>query len=151
MLLVDRLNPWREEVGLHLRLGGVDRLVALLLLRDRVGSAQVGFHQSEHVLLDRRMIRSDEFARLLRRLFGEADDGVDHRLKVPMAEHHRAEHDLLGQLTRFRFHHQYRVMGAGHHEVELALQHLVDLRIEDEFVVDETDARGADRSHERHA
>ena len=41
--------------------------------------------------------------------------------------------------------------GAGDDEVELALGHLVELRIEHVFVVDEADAGGADRAHERRA
>ena len=39
----------------------------------------------------------------------------------------RAEHDFLGQLLGFRFHHHHRVGGAGDDEVELALDHLVEL------------------------
>ena len=55
------------------------------------------------------------------------------------------------QLLGFRLHHQHGVAGAGDDEVELALHHLVDLRIEHVFVVDEADAGGADRAHERGA
>ena len=94
---------------------------------------------------------SFELARLLGGLLGELDDGVDHRLEVPVAEHYGAEHDVLGQLLGFRFHHQHGVLRAGDDEIELALHHLVELRIEHVFVVDEADARGADRSHERRA
>ena len=68
-----------------------------------------------------------------------------------MAEHHRAEHDVLGQLLGFQFHHQHRVAGAGDDQIELALGHLVELRIEHVFVVDEADAGGADRAHEGRA
>ena len=92
-----------------------------------------------------------EVARLLRGLLGKPDDRVDHRLEVPVAEHDGAEHHLLGELLGFRFDHQHRIGGAGDDEIELALRHLVELRIEHVFVVDEADARGADRSHERHA
>ena len=41
--------------------------------------------------------------------------------------------------------------GAGDDEVELALLHLVDGRVEHVFVVDEGDARAADRAHEGRA
>ena len=68
-----------------------------------------------------------------------------------MAEHHGAEHHVFAQLFRFRFDHQHRVLGAGDDEVELALRHLVEQRIEHVFIVDEADARGADRAHERRA
>ena len=70
---------------------------------------------------------------------------------MAVAEHHGAEHDLFGQLLGFRFDHQHGVLRAGDDEIELALRHLVELRIEHVFVVDEADARGADRSHERRA
>ena len=70
---------------------------------------------------------------------------------MPVAEHHGAEHDVLGQLLGLRFHHQHRVLRAGDDEIELAFRHLVDLRIEHVFVVDEADAGAADRSHERRA
>ena len=76
-----------------------------------------------------------EVARLFRRLFGQLDDGIDHRLEMTVAEHHRAEHDFFGQLLGFRFDHQHGVLGAGDDEVELALFHLVDRRVEDVFVV----------------
>ena len=68
-----------------------------------------------------------------------------------MAEHHGAQHDVLGELLGFRFHHQHGVVGAGDDEVELAFGHLFELRVEHVFVVDEADACGADRTHERRA
>ncbi len=55
------------------------------------------------------------------------------------------------QLLGFRFDHQHGVGGAGDDEVELALRHLVERRVEHVFVVDEADARGADRAHEGRA
>ena len=70
---------------------------------------------------------------------------------MPVTEHDGAKHDVLGQLLGFRLDHQHRVLRAGDDEIELALGHLVDLRIEHIFVVDEADAGGADRSHERRA
>ena len=125
--------------------------MALHLVGDGVGCAQILFDQAEHFFFERRGVRQLELARLLGGLLGEFDDGLDHRLEMPMAEHHRAQHDLFGQLLGLRLDHQHRVLGAGDDEVELALGHLVDLRIEDVFVVDEADAGAADRSHERRA
>ena len=92
-----------------------------------------------------------EIARLLGGLLGELDDRLDHRLEVAVAEHHGAEHDLLGKLLRLRLDHQHGVLRAGDDEIELALGHLLERRVEDVFVVGEADARGADRSHERRA
>ena len=141
----------REEVRHRLLLDGGDGVLALGLARDRIGRAQVLLDEAEHFLLDRGSVGQREFARLLRGLFGELDDGLDHRLEVPVAEHHRAEHDLFGQLLGFQLHHQHGVLGAGDDEVELALLHLVDGRVEHVFVVDEADARAADRAHEGRA
>jgi hypothetical protein len=68
-----------------------------------------------------------------------------------MIEHHGAEHDLFVEFLGFRFHHQDGVGGAGHHQIELGFDHLVQRRIEHIFVVDEADARGADRALEGRA
>ena len=126
--------------------------MAFHLAGDRIGRAQFLLDQAAHLLLQRRAGPCRlEVARLLRRLLGKLDDGVDHRLEVLVAEHHGAEHHLLGQLLGFRFHHQNGVRGAGDDEIELALRHLVDLRIEHIFVVDEADTGGPDRPHERRA
>ena len=101
--------------------------LALLLVRDRIGLAQVVLDDAEHLLLASRLVSgSGELARLLGGLFGELDDGLDHRLEVPVAEHHRAQHDLFGQLLGFRFDHHHGVLRAGDDEIELALLHLVD-------------------------
>ena len=141
----------REEVLHRLLLHRGDGVLALGLARDRIGLAQVLLDNAEHLLLDRGGVRKREITRLLRGLLGELDDGLDHRLEVPVAEHHRAEHDLLGQLVSFRLDHQHGVLGAGDDEIELALLHLVDGRIEHVLVVGEADARAADRAHEGRA
>jgi len=125
--------------------------VALHLVRDRIGRAQIRLDQGEHFFFERGVIRHLQLARLLRRLFSQLDDGIDHGLEVPVAEHHGAEHDVFAQLFRFRFDHQHRVLGAGDDEIELALRHFVEQRVENVFVVDEADAGGADRAHEGRA
>ena len=68
-----------------------------------------------------------------------------------MGEHHGAEHLVLGQLLGLGFDHHHRVAGAGDDQVELAFGELRLARVEDVFALDETDARGADRAHERHS
>ncbi len=150
-LVVLRLGAFREVMRHHLGLDVGDRVLPVLLGGDRIGRAQVLLGQAEDLLLEFGVVHRHEIARLLRRLFRELDDGVDHRLEMPVAEHHRAQHDVLGKLLGFRFHHQHRVGGAGHDQIELAFGHLVDLRVEHVFVVDEADARGADRAHEGRA
>ena len=139
----------RAEVTHHTLFGGVDGLVALHLLGDGIGGAQILFDQLKHLLFECGVVRHHELARLFRRLLGELDDGIDHRLKMTVAKHHRAEHDVLGQFLGFQFDHQHGVLRAGDHEIKLAFAHLVDLRIEYIFVIDEADARSADRSHKR--
>ncbi len=68
-----------------------------------------------------------------------------------MAEHHRAEHDFFGKLLGFRFDHQDGVFVPGDDEIELALRHLFERRVQHVFVVDEGDACAADRTHEGRA
>ena len=113
-----RLGAFGRERRHHLGLDGVDGGVALLLLGDRVGCAQIGFADLQHRLLDRRTIVRGELARLLGGLFGQADDRLDDRLECGVTGHHRFQHGLLGQLLGFRFDHQHRVRGAGDDEIE---------------------------------
>ena len=101
--------------------------------------------------VERRMVGGLDGARLLGGALGELDDRVDHRLEAAVAEHHGAEHVVLGQLLGLRLDHQHRVAGAGDDEVELRLGHLVELRVEHEGAVDQADAGAADRAHEGHA
>ena len=61
-----------------------------------------------------------DFPRLLGGLLGEVDDRVDDLLARVVREHHRAEHDLFGQLLGLGFDHHHRVAGGGDDEVELA-------------------------------
>ncbi len=150
-LVVLRLLPFREVVRHDLFLGLADRGVAILLDRNGVGCAQIGFDQPEHFLFQRAFVDDLDVARLLGCLLGELDDGVDHWLEVPVSEHHGAEHDLFVQLLGFRFDHQHGVGGAGDDEVELGFDHFVQRRVEHVFVVDEADACGADRALERSA
>ena len=150
-LVVFRLRPFREIVRHRLFLGLADRGVAVLLDRNGVGRAQLGLDQRQHFLLQHALVRYRDVARLLCGLFGEIDDGVDHWLKVAMAEHHGAEHDLLVQLLGFRFDHQHRIGGAGDHQLELGVGHFVERRIKHILVVHEADARSADRALEGHA
>ena len=150
-LVVLRFGAFGEEVLHHLLLDRRDCILTILLAHDGIGRTQVLLGDAENLLFDGRVVGNDQLARFFRGLLGEFDDRLDHRLEVPMAEHHRAEHDLFGQFLCFRLHHHHRVLRAGDDEIELALVHLVDLRVEHIFVVDEADARSADRPHERSA
>ena len=129
----------------------LDRVVALGLAGERVGDAEVVLDDLADPAVERRMVGDLEVARLLGGALGELDDRVDHRLEALVAEHHGAEHVVLGQLLGLGFDHQHRVAGAGDDEVELRFLDLVDQRVEHEVAVDQADARAADRTHEGHA
>ena len=70
---------------------------------------------------------------------------------MPVSEHHRAEHDVFVEFLGFRFHHQHGIGGAGDDEVELGFDHFVERRVEHVLVIDEADARSADRALEGRA
>ena len=112
-------RAFRAEMPDHAILDRVDRLVPHHLVGDRISRAQVLLDEVAHFLFERRIVGQIELARLLGGLLGKLDDGLDHRLEMPVAEHHRAEHDLLGQLFGFRFDHQDRVLRSGDDEIEL--------------------------------
>ena len=150
-LVVFRLLAFREVMRHHLFLGLADRGVAVLLDRDGVGRAQIGLDQRQHFLFQRAFVDDLNLARLLCGLLGELDDRADHRLEVPVSEHHGAEHDVFVEFLGFQLHHQHGVGGAGDDEVELGFDHFVERRVEHIFVVDEADAGCADRTLERRA
>ena len=147
----DAVRGLGDQRGDDLGLDRVDRLVALGLGGDLVGSAQIGLADLHDRVEHGGIVRGLEVARLLGGLLGQADDRVDHRLEVLVAEHHGAEHDLLGQLLGLGFDHQHGVLRAGDDEVEGRFLHFLDQRVELVGAVDIADARRADRTHERHA
>src|SRR5262245_15682882 len=140
-----------EEVLEHFFFRGVHRLVTILLRGDRIGRAEILFDQAEDFLLELGVVGERQLAGFLGRLFRELDDGFDDRLEMPVAEHHRAQHVVLGQLFGFRFHHQHRIVGAGDDQIELALDHFVKLRVKNVVTVDDAGTCGADGAHERNA
>ncbi len=78
-------------------------------------------------------------------------DRLDRDLHLLVAEHHGAEHHVLGQAVRLGLDHQHRVGRAGDDEVELrGLQYGVG-RVQHVLAVDVADSRTADRAPERHA
>ena len=67
---------------------------------------------------------------------------------MPVAEHHRTEHDVFVEFLGFRFDHQHGVGGAGDNQIELGVGHLVQCRVKHVLVIDEADAGRADRAFE---
>ncbi len=151
LLLEARLGAFRKHRRHHLRLHRVDRGIALLLDGVLVGGAEIGLGDRQHGLLDLRNVALLEVARLLGRAFRQLDDRFDHRLEGAVAEHHGAEHDVLGKLMRLRLHHEHGIGRAGDDEVELRGLHVLHQRIEHVAAVDVADSRSGDRAHEGHA
>lgn len=146
-----RLDALGEEVGLHLRLDGVDGSVTVGLLGDLVAFAKLGFEMLEHFGFERGMVFRFEFAGFLGGNFSELDDRVDDRLETTMAEHDGAQHDVFVEFLGFGFNHQDGIARTGDDEVEDRLVHLVEMRVQNVFAVDVTNASAADRAHEGNA
>ena len=95
-LVMLRFGAFREEVLHHPLFDRGDRILAILLAHDRVSRAQILLGQAENFLFERSMIGNGELARFFCGFFGELDDRLDHRLEMPMPEHHCAKHDFFG-------------------------------------------------------
>ena len=67
-----------------------------------------------------------ELPGLLGAVLGQRDDQVDHRLELLLAEQHRAEHGLLGQLLGLGLDHHHGIARAGDDQVELAAGEVLD-------------------------
>ena len=141
----------RQQLLRDALLDGVDHLVALLLLHLGKGLAQIGLGQGLHLVRVLGLVGRPKIPRLLGGLLGQADDGLDDRLEAALAEDDGLQHLRLGKLLGLRLHHHHGIAGTGDHEVEVALCHLVDHRVEHELSVDDPNARGADRAQKRHA
>ena len=146
-----RLGPLGRERGEHLRLDGVDGGVALLLLGERIGGAQIRLAYVQDRLFDRGVIVRGEIARLLGGLFGQADDRLNDRLEPGVTGHHRLQHGLFGKLLGLQLDHENGVRGSRDDQIERRVLHLLDCRIDPDLALDDADARRPDRSHERHA
>ena len=140
-----------RERAKHLRLGGVESGVTLLLLGDRIGGAQIGFAHIHHRLLDRSLIIGREVAGFLGGLLGQSDNRLDDRLERGVTGHHRLQHHIFAEFLGLRFDHQHSVRGAGDDQIKRRVFHLFDRRVDPHFTLDDADARRADRAHEGHA
>ena len=140
-----------RERAKHLRLGGVDGGVTLLLLCDRIGGAQIGLARIQHRLLDRSVIVGREVAGLLGGLLGQTDNRLDDRLECGVTGHHRFQHRVFAELLGLRLDHQHGVRGAGDDQIERRILHFLDRRVDPHFTLDDADAGRSDRAHERDA
>ena len=89
--------------------------------------------------------------RRLAGLGGQLADGLDGGLHLLVAEHHRAQHDVLAEQVGFRLHHEHRAGGTGHDQVQIGAVQLGGRRVEHVLAVDVAHARGADRALEGRA
>ena len=149
--LLVRVRFRREQLLCHTLFDGGDGLIAHLLLCVGERLAQVGLGHRLDPIGVLGLVGRLELPRILGGPLGEPDDRLDHRLEAALAEHDGLEHLLLGQLLGLRLHHHDRIAGAGDHEVEVGVGHLVDQWIEHELAADDADAGGADGAQERHA
>src|SRR5690606_33611259 len=76
-------------------------------------------------------------------------DGIGHQRHLLVAENHRSEHHVLGQLLGFGLHHQHRRGGTGDDQLEPGILQFADGRVEQVLAVLVTDLGGADRALER--
>ena len=143
--------PSGNSAAVTLAFTRVDGRIALLLGGDLVGFAQLRFGDRGDRRLDLGLVGDDEFARLLRGLFGEADDRVDNRLEaawpaMTAASMVSSESSLASDSTIST---ASPVPATTRSSVEVL--HLLDGRIDLQFAVDIADARAADRAHEGNA
>ena len=96
LVVLGILGALGEEMRHHFGLGGLDGDVAFLFAGDGVGGAQILLDEAEDFLVERLVVGQREVARLVGGGLGETDNGFDHRLKVPVAEHHGTEHRVFG-------------------------------------------------------
>ncbi len=130
----------------------IDALVARLLLANAVGLAQRCFGNRGELLDQLRILRLRfPVPRVLARFIRQFTDGADRGLHLLMAEHHRAEHDILRQFPGLGFDHQNGVLGTGNDQIELRQLQFGRGRIEHVLVIDPGDSRRADRAVERDA
>ena len=135
----------------HGLLRRADKILTLALFLRRKRFLQRLFGELLHVGRILGLVGDLDVPRFLRGLLGELDDRLNDRLHVLVAEHHGFEHLRFRKLLGFRFDHHHRIVGAGDDEIEDAVLHLVDHRVQHELAVDDADARRADRSKERQA
>src|SRR5205807_1546969 len=137
--LADGLELELVEAGLALRLIRVAELGAQALAEERGDRTQ-----SCRVRNDR-----DEFHLWLARGALEVHLRVAEPLDALLRERASVNEEILGDLVRAGFHHHDRVARTRDDEVERALLHLLDRRIEGELSVHRADANASDRSLER--
>ena len=152
LVRVARGRVGRDAFGGDLRVDVLQALLPRLLRAQLIGFAQRGVGHAGD-LGDHRVVlrRGLPVPQRLAARFDQLVDHADGRLLLLVAEHDGAQHHFLGQLVRFRFHHQHGGFGARDDEVQRRRRELGLGRIEHVLAVDIADARGADRAVERNA
>jgi hypothetical protein len=126
--------------------------VARLLLPGAEGLAHVVLGELGDAADERLVLRRGlPFPCRLARDFGELVDRLDGSLHLLVAEGHRAEHHILGQLEGLRLHHHHALLGACDHQVQLRLLELGHGGVEHVLSIEVADAARADGAVERNA
>ena len=86
---------------------------------------------------------------IFRAHFGEVDDAINNRLECSPAFHDRIQHNFFGQFLGFGFNHQNTFFGSGNNQIKVKAGDILHRRVDDEFTVFVTNARRANRTHER--
>ena len=140
-----------DQRGHGLGLDRIDALVPRALLGNLIGRFQLVLGMARQQRQFRLIFVGVHIARFFGRLLREPDDRIDHGLHFAVAKHDSAEHHLFGELLRLGLDHQHGVRGAGDHQFELGIDHVVDQRVQFVFAADIADAGRPDRAHEGNA
>ncbi len=142
----------RLETSQHIGLDRGDRVATLQLVAhlERCGQliADCALDGGDQRLVAR---RCPPVPRRLAGFGGQLGDRADRDLHLLVAEHHRAEHHVLGQQLRLGFHHQHGTGGTGNDQVQLGSLQLGGRRVQQVLATRVADAGGADRTLERDA
>ena len=137
--LRDRLEFQIVEARFTLSLVGVAKLGVQPLAQERRHRAEAARFGDDR----------DVFQLRLARRALEVGLRVADLANALLRQGERLDEEFLGDLPRAGFHHHDRVARAGDDEVEVALQHLLDRRVQGELTVHRADPNTADRPFER--
>src|SRR6478609_8088462 len=125
-------------------------LVALLLLFDHAGRAEIGVGELRHALGDARVERGrDELALRLADGGTHLLDQRENRLSLLVREEQRVDQLLLAALVRAAFDHHDRVFADGDRDIEIGCGGLLERRVDDQLAVDARHADADDRAGPR--
>src|SRR5829696_6866316 len=125
-----------REGGVHVDLDPFRRLLALELVLDRRGRLELGAEALAD-LLEQRLVdlRDLDLGLGLARLLCELALGLAQLPDLAVGDVERVEHLGLGDLLGPGLDHEDRLLGAGHHEVELGVERVLLFGVDDEVAL----------------